>query len=123
MRERTSVHVAQLLRRFPDCKLHDVFESGEKTTFCFSAPKSSLAEIFESLLELNDLRIWRDTLAEQLLAVRGEKSKGMPFRLCVLTEEELKLVGVAFVSFLRRNDLLELEVAEQFLDAFGVSRS
>jgi hypothetical protein len=69
------------------------------------------------------LRIWRDTLAEQLLAVRGEKSNGMPFRLCVLTEEELKLVGGAFVSFLRRNDLLEPEAAEQFLDAFGVSRS
>lgn len=123
MRERTSVCVAQLLQRFPDCKLHDVFESGEKTTFCFFAPKSSLAEIFESLLELNDLRIWRDTLAEQLLAVRGGKSNGMPFRLCVLTEEELKLVGVAFVSFLRRNDLLEPEAAEQFLDAFGESRS
>jgi len=123
MRERTSVCVAQLLQRFPDCKLHDVFESGEKTTFCFSAPKSSLAEIFESLLELNDLRIWRDTLAEQLLVVRGKKSNGVPFRLCVLTQEELRLVGVAFVSLLRRNDLLEPEAAEQFLDALGESRS
>ena len=123
MRERTSVCVAQLLQRFPDCKLRDVLESGEKTTFCFSAPKSSLAEIFESLLELNDLRIWRDTLAEQLLVVRGKKSNGVPFRLCVLTQEELRLVGVAFVSLLRRNDLLEPEAAEQFLDALGESRS
>lgn len=123
MRERASVCVAQLLQRFPDCKLHDVFGSGEKTTFCFSAPKHSLAEIFESLMELNDLRIWRDTLAEQLLVVRGEKSNGVPFRLCVLTQEELRLVGVAFVSFLRRNDLLDPEAAEQFLDALGESRS
>ena len=122
MRERTSVCVAKLLQRFPDCKLHDVFESGEKTTFCFSAPKSSLAEIFESLLELNDLRIWRDTLAEQLLVAGGKESTGVPFRLCVLTQEELRLVGVEFVSFLRRNDLLEPEAAEQFLDALGESR-
>lgn len=123
MRERASVHVAQLLRRFPDCDLHDVFESGEKTTFCFSTSESSLAEIIESLLELHNLRIWRDTLAEQLLVAGGEEATGVPFRLCVLTQEELRLVGVAFVSFLRRNDLLELEVGEQFLDAFGVSRS
>lgn len=123
MREKTSVCVAQLLQRFPDCKLHDVFESGEKTTFCFSAPKSSLAEIFDSLLELHSLRLWRDTLAEQLLVAGGEESTGVPFRLCVFTQEELRLVGVAFVSFLRRNDLLEPEAAGQFLDAFGESRS
>lgn len=72
MRERTPVHVAQLLQRFPGCVLHDVSESGERTTFQISLSRSSGAAIIECLLELHDWRLSRAALAEQLLDALGE---------------------------------------------------
>ena len=123
VRERTSVFVAQLLQRFPECVLHDVSESGEKTTFRISISRSSGAAIIESLLEIDDWRLWPLTLAEQRSMAGWEESTGVPFKLSVFTEKELRTFGGALVWLLRRDDLLEPEVAEQFLDALGESRS
>ncbi|MCZ8167184.1 hypothetical protein [Silanimonas sp.] len=115
--------MAQLLQRFPECVLHDVSESGEKTTFRISISRSSGAAIIESLLEIDDWRLSPLTVAEQRSMAGWRESTGVPFKLSVFTQEELKTFGVALVFLLRRDDLLDPEIAEKFLVALSKSLS
>jgi len=122
MQDETSSHIGSLLGLLPGVALRDVWTSAAGTTFAFSTSSISSLSAIVYCAEGGNVALRSMTEAATRPISGWADAASLRFDLVASTQDRLELFGVYLVWYLYDARLLELDIANQLLEAWGGAR-
>ena len=122
MQDETSGHIERLLELLPGVALRNVWTSADGTTFSFSISSVSSLGAIVYCTSGGNVALRSMTEAATRPISGWADPANLRFDLVASTQDRLELFGVYLVWYLYDARLLELDVANQLLDAWGGAR-
>ena len=122
MQDETSGRIERLLELLPGVAVRNVWMSADGTTFSFSISSVSSLGVIVYCTSGGNVALRSMTEAATRPISGWADPANLRFDLVASTQDRLELFGVYLVWYLYDARLLELDVANQLLDAWGGAR-